>query len=215
MQIIEKKYNCAVFDKIYWLGMVRAKAKDDYNLPLQHMEIGDKRAVCTDGKRLHIIKSDLGLKHGLYKFDRVTKSVIQIELSKETFKFPDSKGILETARSLDYEEGTINTTFTGDTFEVLEDVLAVLKITGHDIDPKYFNDTLSAMKVFTIFVPGGHKAVHFVCDDYEALVMPRINQHKEEVKDGKPESTNDKKRSRADRKRARKRSARNRDKSRV
>ena len=215
MQIIEKKYNPEVFEKIYWLATARSKAKDEYKISLKHMEIGNKRAVCTDGKRLHVINSDLGFKPGLYRFDKVTKSVIQIELTEDAGMFPDAKSILETARSLDYEEGTINTTFTGDTFEVLEDVNAILKITGNDVDPKYFNDTLSAMKVFTIFVPGGQKALHFVCDDYEALVMPRISQHKEEVKDGKPESTDDKKRSRADRKRARKRSARNRDKSRV
>lgn len=215
MQIIEKKYNPEVFEKIYWLGMARSKAKDDYKLSLQHMEIGNKRAICTDGTRLHVINSDLGFKPGLYGFVKLNKNEIQIELNKDALKFPDAKGILETAGSRDHEKSTVVTVFTGDTFEVLEDVNAVLKTTGHDIDPKYFNDALSAMKVFNIFVPGGDRAVHFVCDDYEALVMPRINQHKEEIEDGKPESADDKKRSRADRKRARKRSARNRDKSRV
>lgn len=214
MQIIEKKYNPEVFDKMHWLSTARSKTKDDLKLSLRHMEIRDKRAVCTDGTRLHIINSDLGLKPGLYRFDKLNKSIVQIELNKEALRFPDSSGVLETAQGRDHEAGTIVTTFTGDTFEILEEVLAVLKITDHDIDPKYFNDTLSAMKVFNIFIPGGHKAVHFVCDDYEALVMPRKIQ-REEVKDGKPEITDSKRRSRADRKRARKRGARGRDKSRV
>ncbi|MCK5582101.1 MAG: hypothetical protein KAJ18_12595, partial [Candidatus Omnitrophica bacterium] len=126
MQIIEKKYNCAVFDRIYWLSTARSKARDDYKLSLQHMKIGNKRAVCTDGTRLHIINSDLGLKPGLYGFVKLNKSVIEIELNKDALKFPDVSAVLETARSRDHEAGTINTTFTGDTFEVLEAVNAIL-----------------------------------------------------------------------------------------
>ena len=186
---ISKKTNPMMFGQFRWLGLAREDDKGSKDA-LKCVSIREKDAVCTDGKRLHKVEHNLGLKPGLYAFEKFTKSKIVMGTAEKSLIFPNIDGIFKDAIERAQEEGSVGIVLPKD-HDAAFAILARLALkSDHTVNFYYLENTLSAETTFTVYHGASHQPLYFVSEMYSALIMPKII--KENVANGrKAASSND------------------------
>ena len=155
------------FQDLRWVGL--AIGSDNFRPVLMHLNVTNNAMVCTDGSRLHIIRSKPSIETGFYIFRKFNKSEMWLEKCDEEIKYPDYERILGKPDS----KKAIS--ISNDVESVFAKITRLMK--EGSLNHQYLDDILSIDVTFKINFKSDKEPIRFFGIEhnikYEAIMMPR------------------------------------------
>ena len=150
-----------------------ARSTDDDREYMQILHVEDEKAICTDGRRLHIYSGDLHLEPGDYKVLSANKS--QIILAPTTdYTFPDWKRVVPKKEEYKKVEGTLDMDCASlkktELNRLSKEYFAFIKQTDCLLDLTFF--AALSDHTWEVYYGENHESVLFENKELTAVIMP-------------------------------------------
>ena len=170
-EVLEKYH--PLFSKLSFV--LQARSTNDCREYMQILHIEEDKAICTDGRRLHIFTGPIHLEPGDYNVITATKSQLVLTLTTD-WTFPDWKKIMPDKSEYKKTEGKLNLDYASlkktELNELSRQYFAFIKNTGCLIDLTLFND-LSGY-TWEVFYKAVDKVVLFESSYLTVVIAPMI-----------------------------------------
>ena len=146
--------------------LLKARDKNKMNLIFTCLFSDGENAVCTDSRRLHMIKLDRDIPAGLY--DVITSTTNDIVLHESTVggRFPNYKQVLYAGEDEPVKLSVWNKHMNG--ARTLFDIISK----GICVNPQYIKDACEDTGELTFHSAGGGSPIQITNDFGTACIMP-------------------------------------------